>query len=206
MNRKILFATYQIRIKNQKYDYQLLDRFNSQTDFFDIFKDYTEHLFKNTKTIRKKNVIKKFTLKEPCTINETDRTILGYFNAGLTGIKKTIKNDNDPTDNEFEQEKYHTSYQPIFFYLYIPKNKEEAQLIVQKEVNFGIKTDIWYTLDDFFKSLGFLDNRLELSNTLHHSVYKKMMKYGNLKKVGLIKKIFRNRKICNFFNIIEWFR
>jgi hypothetical protein len=188
MDRKILFATYQIRIKNNTRDYQLLDRFNGHSDFFDIFKSYTEDLFVNTKTIKRKNITKKFTLKEPCTINEIDRTFIGYFNAGLTGIKKSIKNDEDPTATDFEQEKYHTSYQPIFFYLHIPKGKEEAQLIVQKEVSFGIKTDIWNTLNDYFDTLGFLDNRLEISNTLHHSVYKKMMKYGKLNKVELIKK------------------
>ncbi|WCC43972.1 hypothetical protein PJW08_09155 [Tenacibaculum finnmarkense] len=88
MDRKILFATYQIRIKNNKRDYQFLDRFNGEDDFLDTFKTYTEHIFENTKTIVSKNIKKKFTLKEPCIINETDRTLFGYFNAGLSWGKK----------------------------------------------------------------------------------------------------------------------
>ena len=188
MDRKILFATYQIRIKNNRTDYQLLDRFNGEDDFFNTFKTYTEHIFENTKTLISKNIKKKFTLKEPCTINETDRTLFGYFNAGLTGVKKTIKNDEIPEEGEFNQEKYHTSYQPIFFYLYIPKGKKEAHLILQKDVNFGIKTNLYNTLKDYVFSLGYLDNRIELSNTLHHSVYQRMMEFGKLKSIELIKK------------------
>jgi hypothetical protein len=188
MDRKILFATYQIRIKNNKRDYQFLDRFNGEDDFFNTFKTYTEHIFENTKTLVSKNIKKKFTLREPCTINETDRTLFGYFNAGLTGEKKTIKNDEIPEEGEFKQEKYHSSYQPVFFYIYIPKGKKEAHLILQKEVNFGIKTNLKNTLIEYVLSLGYLDNRIEFSATLHHSVYKKMMEYGKLKRIELITK------------------
>jgi hypothetical protein len=82
----------------------------------------------------------------------------------------------------------HAAFRNLFFYIQIPTSKNRGALILQRKAKFGIKTILKESLSKYFKDQGFLQNRIQIDNILHGTIYRKMLNDGKLKKVEFIKK------------------
>lgn len=200
MAEKVLLASYAVTIKNNKEN-AYLSSFNGVEDFFQVLKDFTISIIENVNKFKDKdggeNIF--LTLEELPKFNDDERILYGYFSSGIRGEDYKIKDlENNETLLNVDRKK-HASFRDVFFYFYIPKNKDLGYLILQRKVNFGIKTKLAPALNSYLAEKGYTKNYLKLDNIIHASVYKKMMKHGKLKKVELIKrKIPKNLE--DFFN------
>ena len=190
MTDRILLSTYTIRlIDNASKENQILQRYNGQDDFLDFIKLFTDYIFENTNqlTDRSGRVKIHLTLDEQSTKVDGDRCVYGLMSSGIGGDKFKLVDLTNETPT-ITAGKNHVSFRDIFFYFYVPKNKEVGYLILQRKTNFGIKDRLKEALNSYMRSLGITNYHINFNNLIHEKVFKKMMNEGNLKKVDLIKK------------------
>ena len=188
MSERILLSTYSIKIKNKK-EYAYLSAFNDVDDFFKTLKKFLNYIITNVNTLKdssNKHTIY-LTLEEQPVFDEKKRICYGYFSSGISGDNHRIKElaTNKTVFNVDGNN--HASFRDVFFYFHIPYNKSQGYLILQRKINFGIKTKLQPALNSFLAKEGYVNNYLSLQNIIHISVYKQMMKLGKLKKVELVK-------------------
>ncbi|MDI5898635.1 hypothetical protein [Flavobacterium yafengii] len=193
MEERILLSTYVIKIIDGNKNNQYLSNFNGSDDFLKLFDKFSNYIFENINQLKDKsgrNTIH-LTLEEKPILNDEKRYLYGFFSSGIGGEKYRVK---DITTNTtvLNVNKNHAAFRDVFFYLYIPKNKSIGYLILQRKNSFGIKTKLSPALNAYISKEGFLDYYISINNIVHHSVYRKMMDFGKLKKVELVK-----RKIPN---------
>lgn len=209
MDEKILLSSYVIKIKNSDKTPQLLERIGESLDFLELFKGFTAHIFANieksidygTKSTTH------LTLEKPIQddTEEGDRRIYGFFSSGVSGEKYKIIDTNTNLP-KVDVEPHDAAFRNIFFYLYVPRRKNKAFLILQRKSKFGIKGKLKEALTKYMRKSGLNAYRLHIDNILHSKVYQKMMENGNLKKVELIKNKIPNnieRYINNDENLEE---
>ena len=93
----------------------------------------------------------------------------------------------------------HGSFRNVFFYFYIPRERNIGYLILQRKAKFGVKTILKKILNKYVHEHGFPNYYVEINNLLHNRVYEKMIREGNLKKVDLIKRRIPN-SIEEYYN------
>lgn len=190
MADRILLSTYTIRlINNSNKENQILQRYNGQDDFLDFIKSFTDYIFQNTNelTDRTGTVKIHLTLDEQSKKVDDERCVYGLISSGIGGDKFKLVDLTNQTPT-ITAGKNHVSFRDVFFYFYVPKNKDIGYLILQRKTNFGIKDRLKEALNSYMRSLGITHYQIILNNLIHEKVFKKMMDEGNLKKVDLIKK------------------
>lgn len=189
MDSKIIFASYSIRINDNEKNPQLLDRFNGSEDFLKFFKKFTEDVYVKVRKILDSKRSKEihFTVYDPCITIEEERCMYGYFYTGVGGDEYDIINTRT-LEKEKEIKKHHAAYRTIFFYLYVPKNKNIAFLILQRRSNYGIKTKVQPILQEYLNECGFQNYRLYFKNIINASVMQFMLAHGQLKKISFTKR------------------
>lgn len=193
MEERILLSTYVVKIVDSKKNNLYLSDFNNGTDFLLLFEKFSNYIFENVNQLKDKsgqNTIH-LTLEEKPTVEESKRYLYGFFSSGIGGEKYRVK-DISTNETVLNVNKNHAAFRDVFFYLYVPKNKSIAYLILQRKNSFGIKTKLSPALNSYVAKEGFQNIYISLNNIIHNSVYRKMMDMGKLKKVELIK-----RKIPN---------
>jgi hypothetical protein len=189
MDEKLLLSSYIVKIKDKEKKYQLMDKIGGTRDFLETFNEFTEFIFQNIEKLEdygSKHTIH-LTLESPATIDDSDgRSIYGFFASGVSGERFKVI-DTNTNEKEMDVKPHHAAFRNIFFYLYVPRLKNKAYLILQRKSKFGIKGKLNESLSKYLKTNGLHNYRLEINNVLHNKVYEKMMKHGNLKKVELIK-------------------
>lgn len=188
MTDRILLSTYTIRLTNSEKENQVLQRYNGEDDFLDFIKQFTDFIFTNTNqlTDRTGTVKIHLTLDEQSKILSTERCVYGLISSGIGGDKFKLVDLTNETPT-ITAGKNHVSFRDVFFYFYIPKNKDIGYLILQRKTNFGIKDRLKEAINSYMRSLGITNYYITFNNLIHEKVFKKMMAEGNLKKVDLIK-------------------
>jgi hypothetical protein len=189
MNDRILLSSYAVKIRDDDKNYHDLSNIDGSIDFIDVFNKFCIEIFKSIKRIEgvKGSYITHLTLESPALLDKNARMICGFFSSGVSGEKYNLV-DTETNVKELSVEPRHAAFRNVFFYLFVPQNKNTAYLILQRKSQFGIKLRLNWALNDYLKLNGLHKFKLELNNVIHNKVYKKMMKEGNLKKVELIKK------------------
>jgi len=197
---KFFLSTYLLKIQDNNNNDQILSRFNGSNDFFKVFEDYLNAIFQNIDgtSDRSQTTSLHLTLDAPPTVDIANRRIYGYFSSGVSGELYKIK-DLESRESVWNVERNHGAFRNLFYYVHIPTGRNYGSLILQRRARFGIKTVFGITINKYFKSQGYQLHKVIVNNVVHHSVYRKMMDLGNLKKVELIK-----RRIPN--SIEEYYR
>jgi len=202
MNEKVYFSTFTIKIKNKHGDLQLIDKFNGVDDYYNILNDFLDEIFKcpvkeeDSKTSKLKYHL---TLSEPQSkiIQElssdsntkSHKIIYGYFLSGVSGksldIKDTIENYKDILKTD---PKRHASFKKLFFFFYFKPASKELYAVLQRESKFGIKGVLNKVLNKNLVEKGYLQSKLQIFNTIHGSVFQKMINNGSMKRIDFIKK------------------
>lgn len=189
MEERILLATYVVKIYDNNKNQQTLCHFNGTDDFLSTFQLFTEYIFENVNRLPDSSGRRKIhlTLEKPATTEEDNRCIYGYFSSGVSGEKYRLVNTNT-NETEMDVHTHHAAFRNVFFYLYVPKNRTFGYLILQRKHNFGIKTKLIPAINSYIKLNGYQIFDVHINNIVHISVYNKMMREGNLKKVELVKR------------------
>lgn len=186
---KILLSTYSIKILDNNKNEQILNRFNGSDDFFRICENYLNTIFTNIRAESDSSGTTSLhlTLETLPTIDVVNRRIYGYFSSGVSGDEYQIR-DLETQDNLLDVETGHAAFRNLFFYMQIPLGRNAGALILQRKAKYGIKTIFKRTINRYIREQGYQIYKVEVNNLLHGRVYRRMIEYGNLKKVELIKK------------------
>lgn len=186
---RILLSTYVIKIFDKKKNDQILSHFNGENDFYDVFENYLNSIFRSFSRNEESPSLASLhlTLDSPPIVEKDKRRIYGYFSSGVSGEEYNII-DTATRERVLEVKRNHGAFRNIFFYIQMPTGKNRGALILQRKAKFGIKTVLKDSLNKYFRDQGFLMNRIFIDNILHGSVYRKMLNDGNLKKVEFIRK------------------
>lgn len=189
MDDRILLSTFTVKINNKNKETQMLNYFNDEDDLLSVIKDFTDYIFVNTNTLTDKSGKKKIhlTLEDKSILDVDDRVIYGYFSSGISGDKFKLVDSTDMTP-PVNVGRHHVSFRELFFYFFIPKNKKVGYLILQRKTNFGIKLKLIEALNSYFNSKGIQQHFVVINNLVHQKVFQKMMQFGNLKRVDLVKR------------------
>lgn len=189
MDEKVLLSSYVVKIRDNKKNYHHLSHIDGSVDFIKLFEDFTSEIYE---TIEKTTDFKgghttHLTLEEPINKDPNElRSFYGFFSSGVSGEKYKVI-DTTTNEKELEVEPHHAAFRNVFFYLYVPKQKNKAYIVLQRKSNFGIKLRLTRALNNYLKKRDMTKFRIELDNVLHNKVYRRMMDEGRLKRVELIK-------------------
>lgn len=190
MDDRILLSSYTIRILGNDKNYHILSNINNSIDFIDLFKQFTDDIYQNVNRSQdsQSRHIVHLTLENIAKFEENDdRRLYGFFSSGISGERYKVV-DTLTNAAELDVKPHHAAFRNVFFYLYVPKRKDRAYLILQRKSQFGIKLKLRSVLSQYFTDKGYNDLTLKVNNILNTTVYRKMMTDGKLKKVELIKR------------------
>ncbi len=189
MEDRILLATYVVKIFDNNKNQQILSRFNGTDDFLIQFRNFTHHILENIDQLPDQSGRHTIhlTLEEPAAVDEDDRVIYGFFSSGVSGERYRLV-DTNTNESEMDVEPYHAAFKNVFFYFSIPRERNIGYLILQRKTQFGIKTKLIPAINSFITQAGYSNYKVHINNLVHHSVYRRMMDEGNLRKVDLIKR------------------
>lgn len=201
MDDRILLSSYTIKISGKDKNYHILSNINNSFDFITLFKQFTDDIYQNiNRTLdgQSRHTVH-LTLEDIAKFEETDnRRLYGFFSSGISGERYKVV-DTLTNEEEMDVQPHHAAFRNVFFYLYVPQQKNVAYLILQRKSQFGIKLRLRSVLNQYFIDKGYNDLTLQMNNILHTRVYRKMMTDGKLKKVELIKRKIP-RSIEEFMN------
>lgn len=188
---RILLASYTIKI-NERGNYQLLNQFNSSDDFLVVIRNFCSFIFENTNHLRELTGEERIhlTLEREAIFNSEDRCIYGFFSSGVSGERYRIVDTQD--NSSIRILPHHAAFRDVFFYFYIPRYRDTGYLVLQRKAKFGIKTLLKKAIVSYMNQQGFQNYRLDMFNILINEVYQRMMQFGKLKKVDLIKQRIPN--------------
>ena len=191
--KRILLATYLINIENKKGEQQLLSKFNTRDDFLDFLDNFFSHIYQNIDNHKSQSGDSNLhlTLSNPHFREEDNRCIYGLISTGVSGEEYKMVNL-ETNDVEMEVNENHAAFKDLFFYFYIPKNKKSGYLVLQRRARYGAKILLTRGISSYLKKLGYMESNYRIGNILHDKVYRKMMEFGKLKQVDLIKKRIPN--------------
>jgi len=126
--------------------------------------------------------------------------VYGFLSSGVGGDKFVVRSEGE-TESEFESDpQKHITFRNLFFYINIPYNSNQAYLVVQKRRDLGAKGSLYKALNLYLAEMGYgPDFHITISNLLNGRVYDKMMAFGNLKNVDLIRRKIPS-SIEDFYN------
>lgn len=189
MDEKILLATYVVKIVDNNKNQQMLSYFNGSDDFLSTFESFTEYIYENVNQLPDLSGRRTIhlTLEEPAAKEEDNRCIYGFFSSGVSGERYKVV-DTTTNETELNVDTHHAAFRNVFFYFYVPRNRNVGYLILQRKASFGIKTKLLPAINSYIRQEGYQIYRVLINNLVHNSVYTRMMRDGNLKKVELVKR------------------
>lgn len=189
MDEKILLATYIVKIVDSNKNQQMLSYFNGSDDFLSTFESFTEYIYENVNQLPDLSGRRTIhlTLEEPATKEDDNRCIYGFFSSGVSGERYKVV-DTTTNETELNVDTHHAAFRNVFFYFFVPRNRNIGYLILQRKANFGIKTKLLPAINSYIRQEGYQIYRVLINNLVHNSVYNRMMRDGNLKKVELVKR------------------
>lgn len=188
MANKVLLAVYSI-IVTQQGDVQMPSKFGGNLDLLKVFHDFTDTILKDPSRMK---VSKEVTLALTGTdlvlprLVEEDRELYGYFDAGRDGASYRVRDFDKKNKTATTVTRNMHTTRDAFYYLYVPKFKKRAYLILQRAQNQGIKKLVEYSLNEYLKSIG-SPYRISLKNLLDRRVFAHMMEQGNFKEMTITK-------------------
>lgn len=192
--KRILLSTFTLRITDQTNTYVNLDNFNNDRNFYKFLNGFFDEVYKTVKqnpSLKDKSTLH-LRLKNKIDTDETERSFSGYLSSGVRDDKYTVMADGvDEPAFEADPNK-HVTFRDLFFYIETPPQKEYAHVIIQKTKMVGAKHLLQDTLTKYLRENHYYGFRAILLNSLDKRVYNKMMQYGNLKKIDLIKRTIPN--------------
>lgn len=192
MNYKV--STFKFSIKNNNGENHFLGNLPGNLDFFDVFEEFCQDIISNTKKFNENGKDKSLTLREPPKVFRDKRFICGKFDAGTTGDPVNI---NNPETNETNYSVTPDELQAriLNFYIQIPKNKNEAYLILQRKSTHSIQRSLEDCFNNFLLRKGFEgDNKIKikLSHAPNLKLMERMMNFGELREINLDKNVISN--------------
>ncbi|MGK6343878.1 hypothetical protein ACMGDK_16785 [Chryseobacterium sp. DT-3] len=192
MNYKV--STFKFSILNRRGEKHFLANLPGNIDFQDLFDEFCEDIFSNTKKFNENGKDKSLTLREPHKFNKEERHIFGKFDAGTTGDPVNI---NDPETNETNYSVSPDELQAriLNFYVQIPRNKQEGFIILQRKSTHSIQKSFEDCFNSFLVRKGFQGEnriRIKLSHAPNSKLMKRMMDVGELKEINLERNIIPN--------------
>lgn len=178
--------TYRFWISNKIGEKQILSFFNGEEDLLNVGNSFCSHIHRNIKGYTDNIGNKRtFTLDSLQNLNDSQRSIYGYFDSALTGDRLKIK-DGDTNQLKLDVELKDLQSRNFFFMFYIPKGKKHGYLVVQKKSNHGVKNILERTFNDFLQMKGYNDFKFCLEYTQNLSQLSEMLTQGELKEINLI--------------------
>jgi hypothetical protein len=189
MPKKIYLSTFSLKLFDRKEEL-LLKAFNGNDDFFDLFKDFADHIHQNVKKTHGYNdsVTLHLTLDEPIKYDRTNRFLYGYISSGVGGDRYKVRKAGE-TGTTFESDPdTDITYRNLFFLLKLPNDSKFGYLILQRKRDFGAKGSLQNALNQYLQEKGYNQYFAGIYNMLNNRVFERMMDVGNLKNIDFIKK------------------
>lgn len=178
--------TYRFWISNKIGEKQILNLFNGEEDLLNVGNTFCSHIHQNIKSYTDNTGNKRtFTLDSLQSLDDSERSIYGYFDSALTGDRLKIK-DGETNHLKLDVDLKDLQSRNFFFMFYIPKGKTHGYLIVQKKSNHGVKNILEKTFNDFMQMRGYNDYRFCLEYAQNLSQLSEMLTHGELKEINLI--------------------
>lgn len=192
MNYKV--STFRFSILNKRGEKHFLANLPGNIDSQDLFDEFCQDIFSNTKKFNENGKDKSLTLREPHRFDKTNRQIFGKFDAGTTGDPVNI---NDPETNETNYSVSSDELQAriLNFFIQIPKNKQEGFIILQRKSTHSIQKSFEDCFNNFLVKKGFQGEnriRIKLSHAPNLKLMQRMMDGGELKEINLERNIIPN--------------
>lgn len=184
---QLIFATFSIKLSYKKTN-QKLSSFNEGNDLLNYIEDFFDDVLSGSIRTEEFKGKKKYHIRteEKGYRTDTERTYYGWVSSGTSGDNYKIINLETNTKKADVGAK-DGAFKDVFFYFYIPKNKETGYLILQRTGKFGAKIAIQESFQKYLRSRDLKGYSFKLFNLISGSVYEKMMANGDLKKINLIK-------------------
>lgn len=177
---------YRFWVSNKVGEKQILSHFNDEEDLLNVGNSFCNHIHKNIKGYTDNTGNKRtFTLDSMQRVNDTERSIYGYFDSALTGDKLKIK-DGETNQIKLDVDLKDLQSRNFFFIFYIPKGKKYGYLIMQKKSNHGVKNILERTFNDFLQMKGYSDFKFCLEYSQNLNQLSEMLTQGELKEINLI--------------------
>jgi hypothetical protein len=118
-------------------------------------------------------------------IEPDDRKISGVFESGIYGLSSHLRNV-DTDSISYKRKKNDADVLPFYFLFYIPQDRNEGILLLQRTGKYGIRTNLGTFIDKYFsdKYPGFT---VELNALVQEDIIKEMLRNGNIKKLRCVK-------------------
>ena len=167
--------------KNQP-DYCKLSCFNGHDDLHNVMVVFLQNLTVNS-TNSTNDTYK--TYMKTITVEPEGRSIWGVFESGIYGLSSNLRNV-DTDSITYKKKKNEADVLPFYFLFYIPKDKNEGILLLQRTGKYGIRSNLGTFLDKYFsdKYRGFT---MEINSLVQEEIIKKMLYNGNIKKLRCVK-------------------
>ncbi|MCR4032528.1 MULTISPECIES: hypothetical protein [Flavobacterium] len=184
---KVKLITYRVSITNKVNEKQTLNYFNGQEDLLNTVNEFCSYIHENirnyTDNIGNRRT---FTLEGLQKVEDSSRIIHGKFDFAYTGDKLKIKESNT-NQLLYDVREKDLQSRSFFFFAHVPKNKKNAYLVIQKKANHGVKNVLEHSFNEFLRMKGFSDYRVTLESAPDFNMINRMMEYGDLKEIKLIK-------------------
>jgi hypothetical protein len=179
---KVTLSLYSIRVrfKWERDSFLELDSFDDKSDFFEVAKDF----FKGILSVQKNDAQAQqvLTLSK---IEDKKRSISGILHAGEYGLACDVV-DVDTADVVFKKTKKNADMLPFYFRLEVPRDANEAILIMQKSSHIGIKTSFTALLDKYF-ALKYEEFKLDIDPLFPKELVEKHLRKGHVSEIRFTK-------------------
>lgn len=183
----VKLINYRISLSNRANEKQILSYFNGQEDLLNTVNEFCNYIHKNVKSyIDNSGNQRTFTLDGLQKLEDSKRTIYGFFDSALTGDKIKIK-ENETNNLIYDVKNKDLQSRNFFFMIYIPKNSKYANLVVQKKSNHGVKNILERSFNDFLALKGFIDSRITLEYAPDSNLLNRLLEFGEFKEIKLTK-------------------
>ncbi|PUB33420.1 hypothetical protein C8J95_10311 [Elizabethkingia sp. YR214] len=187
MNYKV--STYKFSIQNKNGENFPLGNLPGNIDFLNLFEEFCQDIITNTKKFNENGRDKSLTLREPQKTINDERFICGRFDAGTTGDPVNINNPETNVTN-YSVTSDELQARILNFYIQIPRGNNEGFLILQRKSTHSIKKGFEDCFNSFLMRKGFEGEnkiRIKLSPAPNFKLMERMMEYGDLKEINLVK-------------------
>ncbi|MFL1894204.1 hypothetical protein ACJRPK_00790 [Aquimarina sp. 2-A2] len=183
----VIINIYRLSIENNKKESQVLNRFNSETDFLEVIQDFCNYTLSDIyRYSDSKGRPRTFTLSRLPIVDLNKRYIAVNFEPGYTGDEFKVK-DGVTNSLKYSASRMDLQSRELFSMFHIPKGSKYGYLCIQKKENFAVKTIVESTLNMFLKKAGYMDFNLKIENAPNYKYLNKMMTQGELKEIRLIR-------------------
>lgn len=193
MVASISLTTHNIRVR-EKLSKRHIDfnKINGKEDFFDI----THSFFNDLKTdYSDLSNIQKLTHINSFSSNIGNRVFSGIIESGEYGYESTFLNKKNKSTT-FKRNRDDAEMLPFYFLLYLPANKNEGILFLQRFKQYGITTVFDEAINDFF-ALNYSDYEVEINSFAPDNLIQAMIANSIPKKARFIKYASKKKDIAD---------